>query len=236
MRIAVAGATGVVGRHVLDVLAAQGDEIAPLSRATGVDLVSGTGLAAAVDGADAVIDVSNVTTSRRSASVAFFTATTQRLVDLGIPVVALSIVGVDRTPLGYYAGKLAQEEILLGCGHTTVLRATQFHEFPAQLVARGFGPLVPCPRMRSQPIAAREVAAALVSLIAADPAGRVPDLAGPRVEDMIALVRRVARGKLVVPITVPGAAGRAMTGDGLLPIGDGPRGIQTFDEWFAAQS
>jgi uncharacterized protein YbjT (DUF2867 family) len=89
------------------------------------------------------------------------------------------------------------------------------------------------PRMRSQPVAAREVAEALVELAVAGPSGRVPDLAGPEVHDMVDLARRVADRRRVVPVRVPGAAGRAMRSGGLLPTEEGPRGRITFDQWLA---
>jgi uncharacterized protein YbjT (DUF2867 family) len=89
--------------------------------------------------------------------------------------------------------------------------------------------------MRSQPVAAREVAQALVVLAQAAPAGRVPDLAGPEVLEVPDMVRALLRSRgsrrLVLPVKVPGAAGRAMASGALLPTGDGPRGTQTFAQW-----
>jgi uncharacterized protein YbjT (DUF2867 family) len=146
-------------------------------------------------------------------------------------------------PLGYYQGKLHQEQLCLDTNDAvpaTILRATQFHEFPAQLLARmpaGL-PIVPVPVMRAQTVAAHEVAEALVSAALAPPAGRLPDLAGPQVERMDALVSRVlhARGRhaFVLPLPLPGRAGRAMAGGSLIPQADGPRGTQTFDAWLAS--
>jgi hypothetical protein len=89
--------------------------------------------------------------------------------------------------------------------------------------------------MLSQPVAAREVAEALVDLAEAGPSGRVPDLAGPERHDMVDLARRVAAGRRVVPVRVPGAAGRAMRSGALCPTGDGPRGRTTFDAWLASR-
>jgi uncharacterized protein YbjT (DUF2867 family) len=244
MKIAVAGGTGVVGRHVVCELGARGHEAVVAARSHGVDLSTGRGLDEALIGVEAVIDVSNTTALRRRAAVAFFAATTGTLLaaeeraGVGHHVV-LSIVGIDRVPLGYYRGKLRQEEICLGARvPTTVLRATQFHEFPAQLLDRAsHSPLVPVPRMWAQTVAAREVAVALVAAALEPPAGRLPDLAGPRVERMEDLVRQLlhARGRraLVAPVRLPGRAGRALAEGGLLPTADGPRGTQTFDEWLA---
>jgi uncharacterized protein YbjT (DUF2867 family) len=239
MRIAVAGGTGVVGRHVVDVARERGHDVVVLSRSGGVDLTTGAGLAERLAGVDAVVDVTSVATQKRADAEAFFGGVTRNLQAAGVPhVVALSIVGIDDVDTGYYAGKRLQERLLAdGQVPWSVLRATQFHEFAEQalhFVRVGRFSLVP--RMRSQPVAAREVGAALVDLAERGPSGRVPDLAGPEVHDMADLARRVADGdRRVVAVRVPGAAGRAMRSGGLLPAGDGPRGSITFDAWLASR-
>lgn len=239
MRVAVAGGTGVVGRHVVTALGARGHEALVLARSAGVDVASGAGLAEAAAGADVVVDVSNVGTMRRSVAEEFFTRTTTNLLGTGLPLVVLSIVGVDRVPMGYYQGKLRQE-VALASGRATVQRATQFHDFARQMLDQmSFGPVALVPRMRTQPVAAREVADTLADLVAAAPQGRVPDLAGPQVEELPDLVRRylaaTGRRALVVPVRLPGAAGRAMRDGGALPTEAGPRGTRTFEAWLAEQ-
>lgn len=244
MRVAVAGGTGLVGRYVVEELAAAGQEPVVLSRSRGVDLLSGgAGLDAALEGVDTVVDVSNVTTTGAAKAVAYFDTAGRNLLDAGERAgvrhhVALSIVGIDRVGLGYYKGKLRQEELVKdGPLPWTVLRATQFHEFAGQILDRLPKPLAVVPRMRTQPIAAREVARHLVELTLTPAQGMAPDLAGPRVEQLVDMVRRLMRARherrLVLPVKMPGATGAAMTGDGQLPIGPGPRGSQTFDEWLA---
>lgn len=246
MRVAVAGGTGLVGRYVVEELAAAGQEAVVLSRSRGVDLLTGgAGLDAALDGVDAVVDVSNVTTMSARKSVAFFDTVGRRLLDAGERAgvrhhVVLSIVGIDRVGLGYYQGKLRQEAVVKeGPLPWTVLRATQFHEFAGQTLDRVPGPLALVPRMRTQPVAAREVAQHLVRLASAPAQGMAPDLAGPRVEQLVDMVRRLLRARherrLVLPVRMPGAVGAAMTGDGQLPVAGAPgtRGGQTFDEWLA---
>jgi uncharacterized protein YbjT (DUF2867 family) len=142
MRIAVAGGTGLVGGHVVDALRSAEHEPVVLARSRGIDITTGMGLAEALVGVDAVIDVSNVTTTRRRTSVGFFTAGTENLLAAGQRAgvrhhVTLSIVGVDRVGFGYYEGKRAQEKLVLNSPVPgSVLRATQFHEFPGQLLAR----------------------------------------------------------------------------------------------------
>lgn len=243
MRVAVAGGTGVVGRHVVASLRAAGHEPVVLSRSTGVDVTTGAGLEEALTGAAAVVDVSNAATSTRSGSVAFFEAATRNLLAAAQAAgvahhVALSIIGIDLVDSGYYAGKRRQEELVLaGPLPATVVRAAQFHEFPAQLLSRLPGPVVPVPRMLMQPVAAREVGAALASLAAGEPQGRASELAGPERVELVEAVRRVltAQGarRLVVPVRVPGAAGRAMASGALTPADGLPRAGQTFDEWLA---
>ncbi|MBA2955375.1 NAD(P)H-binding protein [Nocardioides sp. MAH-18] len=238
MKIAVAGGTGVVGRHVVDVARERGHDVVVLARAEGVDLTSGAGLADRLAGVDAVVDVTSVRTQKRAEAEAFFGAVTRNLQAAGAAhVVALSIVGIDDVDTGYYAGKRLQERVLAGgTAPWSVLRATQFHEFAEQALhfAR-IGPFSLVPRMLSQPVAAREVAEALVDLAEAGPSGRVPDLAGPERHDMVDLARRVAAGRRVVPVRMPGAAGRAMRSGALCPTGDGPRGRITFDAWLASR-
>lgn len=107
MRVAVAGGTGLVGRHVVEELTAAGHHPVVLARSTGVDLVTGTGLDGALAGVDAVVDVTNVTTTSGKKAVAFFDRVAHTLQDAGEQAgvrhhVLLSIVGIDRVGLGYY--------------------------------------------------------------------------------------------------------------------------------------
>ena len=243
MRIAVAGGTGVVGQHVVAAAAAAGHEPVVLARSRGADVTTGRGVVTALVGAEALIDVSNIATASRRRSVAFFTAATEHLLSAGHEAgvshhVALSIVGIDRVDFGYYEGKRRQEELVMaGPLPASVLRATQFHEFAWQVMERIPGPVALVPRMRVQPIAAREVAAALVALATGPAVGRAPELAGPDVHELVELARRVARAtgqsRPVLAVRMPGATGRAMADGGLLPTGPGPRGEQTFTSWLA---
>ncbi len=243
MRIAVAGGTGLVGTMVVEVARERGHSPVVIARSTGVDLTNGAGLDRALAGSDAIIDVTNVTTTSRTASIAFFETVTATLLRAAASAkvrhhVALSIVGVDRVGLGYYAGKRRQEELVLaGPVPSTVQRATQFHEFAAQLLAGAIGPFAPVPAMLSRPVAAREVAELLVAVATGPPLGLAPELAGPEDKLMVAMARQVVKArrlrKVVVPLRLPGAVGHQLRHGGLLPTGPGPRGTQTFDEWLA---
>ncbi len=240
MRIAVVGGTGLTGRHVVEALAGRGHEPVVLARATGVDLVTGAGLDTALTGVEAVVDVSNVATQRRSVAVRFFDRAGRHLIAAaeraGVRhLVTLSIVGVDRVRSPYYAGKLRQEEIVRGGPVPwTVLRATQFHEFAGQVLAAVPGRVALVPAMTVQPIAVREVAAALAGLATGPARQMAPELAGPAVESLVDMARRLiaaggARRRPVLSLRLPGTGG-----PGLLPTGPGPRGTQTFTEWLAA--
>jgi len=243
MRIAVAGATGVVGRKIVTVARDRGHEVVELARSVGVDLTAGAGLAERLAGVEAVIDASNNTTQKQAAAEEFFGSVTRNLLAAEQQArvghhVALSIVGIDDVPLGYYQGKRLQERLVAeGDVPWSILRATQFHEFAAQVLhfAR-IGPISLVPRMLSQPVAAVEVAEALVDLAEAGPSGRVPDLAGPEPLQMVDAARQAARSggrrRWVVPVWLPGA-GTGMRSGALLPQTDGPRGRQTFEEWLA---
>jgi len=239
--VAVAGGTGVVGRHVVEVARARGHDIRVLTRSTGVDLTTGDGLD--LTGVDAVVDVTSVKTTSRRAAEEFFGSVTRHLLAAGKSAgvrhhVALSIVGIDDVPYGYYQGKQEQERIITGSDVPwSILRATQFHEFSEQ--ALGFvtlGKLSLVPTMLSQPVAAVEVAEKLVDLVESGPTGRAPDFGGPDRLQMVDMARRVNQqrglGRRVIALPVPGATGRGMR-SGALCTTDGQTGRQTFADWLA---
>ena len=195
-------------------------------------------------GVDAVIDVANTSTVSAKASTEFFSTVTANLFaaeqSAGVRHhLALSIVGVDRAPVGYYAGKRAQEQrVETGPVPWTIMRATQFHEFVAQVYRTArVGPLHLAPRMRTQPVAAREVADRLVGLASGGAAGFVADFGGPREESLVEMVRRYARARgstaWIPAVPLPGALGRAQRDGRLLPGPDAERGLKTFDDWLA---
>lgn len=245
MRVAVVGGTGTVGRYVLTALATAGHQGLALTRSNGVDVRTGAGLDGALEGVQAVVDVGNVVTLRRRTAEEFFGQSSRRLVAAGARAgvehhVVLSIVGVDRVATGYYRGKRLQEaEVRAGSVPFTVLRATQFHEFPGQVLGATRGPVAPVPRMRMQPVAAEEVGARLAELAVRSPLGAAPELAGPEVHELVDLARRVEalspRRRRVIPVRQPGRAGPAMAGGALLPGPHATLGRVTFDEWLATR-
>lgn len=246
MKIAIAGGTGTVGRYTVEAVRAAGHEPVALSRGGGVDLITGAGLDAALEGVEAVIDTANVSTMKADAATEFFTTATGNLIAAAERagaghVVLLSIVGIDRMPYDYYAGKLAQEQVVEASRVPwTILRATQFHEFAEQVHAQAkVGPLRVAPRARVQPVAAREVGEHLAAIAAGAPQGRARDLGGPREEGLDDMVRAYARheghGGWIPSISLPGAQMKGMRAGYALPGDDAVRGRQTFAEWLAAR-
>lgn len=244
MRIAVAGGTGLVGALLVGRLARAGHDVVVLARATGVDLLAGVGVEDALDGSDTVVDVLSTPAQGTRSASRFFTTTTRVLLDAGRRTgvghhVTLSIVGVDDARSGYHRGKRDQEAVLTASPTPwSLLRATQFHEFPGQLLARTtVGPVGVVPRMRVAPVAVTAVADRLAAIATGEPLGRVRDLAGPAEEDLVAMARAVA-GRLgvrrVLGVPLPGHDGRRLRRGGLLPGPHAERAGPTFTAWLDA--
>jgi uncharacterized protein YbjT (DUF2867 family) len=247
MRIAIAGGTGTLGRHVAAELSERGHEVRVLSRHAPeyrVDLTTGAGLAAALDGCQVVVDASN---GPPRAAAATLVAGNRRLLDAGREAgvehhVCVSIVGCDRLPIGYYGVKTKQEDVVVrGPLAWTIVRATQFHELIAGFFAAAarFG-VVPAVRGVLQPIAAADAARAVADVAVGEPRrGRV-EVAGPevaRIGDLAATWRRAAgRRALLVPLPVPGRAGRALRDGWLTAARPDVRGTITFAAWAESRS
>jgi uncharacterized protein YbjT (DUF2867 family) len=254
-KIAVAGATGRVGRHVVDVLTERGHDVVPISRTHGVDVVTGEGLADALVGVESIVDAATGPSPEREAATQFFTTAASNLQEAGeragvARIVVVSIIGCDRFtgggPLGGYdVAKVAQERAYLdGPIPARILRAAQFHEFVGQLLDWGTqGEVGYVPEMRTQLVAARNVAEALADLAksrdAGDSGAPVPEIAGPRVERLVDVARLLAarRGR---PAQVEEASDLddpdrdLFAGDGLLPGPHATLAGPTFEAWLAA--
>ncbi|MFJ2544185.1 SDR family oxidoreductase [Microbacterium sp. NPDC087589] len=245
MRIAVAGGTGVVGRHVVEAARDAGHDVVVLSRSAGADVITGGGLDAALHGADAVIDVTNTTTLSAAKAVKFFETATRNLLAAedraGVGHhVALSIVGIDDIDASYYAGKLAQERaVAAGSVPFTIARAAQFHEFAGQVLSGMSGPVAVVPKLLMRPVAAREVGAHLVRVAEAGAVGRASDLVGPRDEVLVDLARRQLAfdgvQRRVLGVRLPGAYWRGLASGSLRGGADAVQGEVTFDEWLGSE-
>ncbi|MFJ8076500.1 SDR family oxidoreductase [Streptomyces sp. NPDC096176] len=188
MKFAVIGGTGLIGSQVVKNLNAGGHEAVPHSQSTGVDVISGQGLDEAVAGADVIVNLTNSPTFDE-ASPAFFRTSMDNLLAAGQKggvrhFVILSIVGVDQVPeLDYYRAKALQEEILtVGPIPYSIVRATQFMEFiDAVLSWTADGDTVRLPATPIQPMAAKDVAAAVAEVAGGTPLMGIRNIAGPEV-------------------------------------------------------
>ncbi len=202
-KIAVAGATGRVGRQVVDILESRGYDVVPISRSHGVDVITGEGLDQALTGVETIIDVATGPSPDQQAATEFFTTATQNLQEAGERagvrrLVVVSIIGIDEFAGGYNAAKVAHEQAALaGPIPARVVRAAQFHEFVEELMKWGTqGDVSYVWEMRTQLVSARTVAEALVELATApDPefdAAETTEVAGPREERLVEAARLLA--------------------------------------------
>jgi uncharacterized protein YbjT (DUF2867 family) len=247
--IAVAGATGRVGRHVVGTLREAGHQVVPVSRSAGVDVITGDGLPAALAGVDCVVDAATGPSPEQQPATEFFTVAARNLHEAasraGVQrIVVVSIIGCDRFAGGYEAAKVAHERAhAAGAVPVQILRAAQFHELVSQMVEWGTqGDVCYVPAMRIQPIAARTVAEALADLaVGAGLPGSAPgspgapaEIAGPQVEDLVDLAGLLV-SKRGDPVRIEGVSDPATAGlyenEGLLP---GPGAViagPAFREW-----
>ncbi|WP_280343911.1 SDR family oxidoreductase [Nocardia abscessus] len=243
MRVAVIGASGLIGRDVIDVLESRGHDVVAITRSTGVDVYTGNGLAQALAGADAVVDAVNATTTDTEAVTDFFrtiAGNVQReAAAAGVQRIALiSIIGIDGFTAGHYAGKLAQEHAYRrGPVPVRILRAAQFHEFPEMMLGwttRGDTAYVP--KYRAQLVAARTVAEQLADSAVSPSAPELAEIAGPEVFDLAAAAAEVAarrgepaRVEEIVDTADPNHELQA--GGALLPGPDAIIAGPTFGQW-----
>jgi uncharacterized protein YbjT (DUF2867 family) len=245
MKIVVIGGTGLIGTKLVSRLRSKGQEVVPASPNSGVNTVTGEGLAGALAGAQVVVDVANSPSFEDRAVLEFFQASGRNLLaaeaDAGVSHhVALSVVGTDRLPdSGYLRAKLAQEELIKASGRPyTIVRATQFYEFVGAIAQSGaVGDTVHLPPALVQPMAADDVAAALAEVALATPVNGTVEIAGPDkipLDEAARRLFRVSHDPRRVVADVRATYFGTILDDTSLTPGDSPRlGSIRFDEWLA---
>jgi len=252
-KIAVAGATGRLGRHIVDVLEERGHEVVPISRSLGVDVVTGEGLAAALAGVETVVDAAAYPSNEQGPATDFFVASSWNLHRFGTQagvqrLVVVSIIGIDRFSAGFLAAKKVHEQAVLeGPIPVRILRAAQFHEFVEPLVSwtRRENGVRYVPNMRTQLVAARTVAEVLADM-ATDTGGwgtsaPFPEVAGPRAETLVDVATLLAarRGDRVrvEGVTDPTDPDHeAYENGGLLPGPGATLAGPTYEEWLESEA
>jgi uncharacterized protein YbjT (DUF2867 family) len=246
-KIAVTGATGRLGPHVVDVLRGAGHEVVAISRSTGVDVITREGLDEALQGVDVIIDAATGPSPDKDEATEFFVTSAHNLQDAaqraGVDLIVLiSIIGCGRFTGGYNAAKAAHEEALLA-GPVPVrnLRAAQFHELVEQMMAWGTqGDVAYVPEMRTQLVAARAVAEELVRLAVAEDAPELSEIAGPRPESLVEMASLLAArrggGLRVQGVSNPDDPDSSLLTDGTLLPGPGATlAGPTFEAWLDAR-
>lgn len=244
-RIVVIGGTGLIGSKVVSKLTAHGHDAVPASPKSGVDTITGAGLAEVLEGADTVLDVSNSRSFADDDVMRFFTTATTNIVAAAKAAgvghyVALSVVGSDRLPdSGYMRAKLAQEKIIRESGIPySVVHATQFFEFAASIAdGATVDGTVRLPHALMQPIAAEDVATAVARTTAGSPVGAV-EVGGPEKFGLDEFVRTVLtfRGDPRPVVADPDATyfGQHMSDDMLVAGDDATISETRLEEWLPA--
>jgi uncharacterized protein YbjT (DUF2867 family) len=243
MKIVVIGGSGLIGKSVVKDLRQRGHEVVAASRSSGVNAVTGEGLAQALVGAQAVIDVANAPSWEDDAVLAFFETSSRNLLAAEAAAgvshhVALSVVGTERLlGSGYFRAKMAQEKLIKASPiRYTIVRATQFFEFVEGIAQFGTeGQTVRLPPVLMQPVAAEDVAAVMADVALAEPLNGTVELAGPEAIRLDDLARRFlkATGDARTVLADPKALyyGIAVNDQSLTP-GAHPRlGPTRFGDW-----
>ena len=243
MRIVIIGGSGLIGSKLVTLLEERGHQPVPASPKSGVDTLTGEGLADALAGAAVVVDVSNSPSFEDAAVLKFFQTSTTNILAAEAAAgvrhhVALSVVGCDRIPeSGYLRAKVAQETLIRSSSIPySIVRATQFFEFVTRIAdAAADGKTVRIPPVRFQPIAAQDVASAVCKVALGPPLNGVVEIAGPeqyRFDELITLGLAAERDPRVV-VADPHARyfGAELSERMLVPTGDARLGDIHFEDW-----
>ena len=248
MKIVVIGGTGRVGSKVVAKLTEHGHEAVPAAPSTGVDTITGAGLAEVLKDADVVVDVAASPSLEPDPAMEFFKTSTANVLraeaEAGVRHhVGLTIVGTDRMPdNGYFKAKIAQEDLIKASGIPySLVHATQFMEFVGAIADGATeGNEVHIAPVAWAPIAAEDVAAIVARTAVGEPLNKDIDIAGPdeyRMDDFFrkALAGR-GDGREVVADPKALYFGSELSERSLVPMGEATHGELHYDEWYAAQS
>jgi uncharacterized protein YbjT (DUF2867 family) len=246
MKIVVIGGHGRIGSKIVEKLGEHGHDAVAAGPQTGVNTLTGEGLAEVLDGADVVIDVSNSPSFEDDAVMGFFRTSTGNLLAAEQAAgvghhVAMSVVGSDRLPdSGYLRAKVAQEELIEASSIPySIVRSTQFFEFVESIAAAATdGDTVRVPSASIQPVAADDVARAVGRIAVGTPAGGIVEVAGPEPYRFDELVRYglSARNDPRQVVADPDARyfGSKLTNGSLLPGEKAQLGETRFKDWLGA--
>jgi uncharacterized protein YbjT (DUF2867 family) len=244
MKIVVIGGTGLIGSKVVEKLTQRGHQAIAAAPNTGVNTITGEGLKEAMAGAQVVIDLANSPSFEDKAVLDFFETSGRNLLAAEAAAggvrhhVALSIVGIDRSPdIGYFRAKVAQEKLIETSGIPyTIIRSTQFMEFLGGIAASSAdGDIVRLSPGLFQPIAADDVAAIVADVALAAPRNGIVDIAGPERAPFNKIVARYLKaiGDPRKVVSDPEARywGGRVEEHSLVPLGEARIGRIGFDEW-----
>jgi uncharacterized protein YbjT (DUF2867 family) len=246
MKIVVIGGHGRIGSKIVEQLGEHGHNAVAADLGTGVNTLTGEGLAEALDGANVVIDVSNSPSFEDEAVMDFFQTSTRNLLiaEQAARVghhVALSVVGSDRLPdSGYLRAKVAQEELIEASSIPyTIVRSTQFYEFVESIAdAATEGDTVRVPAASIQPVAADDAARAVGRIAVGTPAGGIVEVAGPKPYRFDELIRYGLSAhddaRRVVADPEAQYFGTTLTNGSLLPGENAQLGETRFEDWLDA--
>lgn len=245
MKIVIIGGTGLIGSKTHAILRNAGHEVLAASPKSGVNTLTGEGLADALAGAQVVVDLANSPSFEDKAVLEFFQTSGRNLLAAEAKAgvkhhVALSVVGTDRlSESGYFRAKIAQEALIRDSGIPyTIVHSTQFFEFLGSIAQSGAdGDSVHLSPAFVQPIASDDVAAAVADYTLGQPRNGVVEIAGPervRLSDLVARYLKATNDKrTVVPDVHARYFGAELKDDTLVP-GPNPRiGALNFEAWFA---
>jgi len=243
MKITVIGGTGLIGTKLVNNLKQQGHEVLAASPSKGVNSVTGEGLAAALAGAQVVVDVSNAPSWEDDAVLEFFEKSTRNLLTQAAAAgvrhyVALSVVGTERLlASGYFRAKMAQEKLIQASSIPyTIVRATQFSDFVGGIANSATdGQTVRLPSALLQPIVSDDVAAELAKVVGAAPLNGLVDIAGPEAFPLDEVVRKFLKAtqdtRTVITDERAGYFGIPLQPRSLVPDGNARLGATHFETW-----